>query len=158
MEKLIEKIEIYHFINYILPGTIFVAIFNKICINEFIDSNVVIAVVEYYFIGLILSRIGSIILQPIFQKIKLIKYADYNKYIQASEEDNKLEILQREANQYRTYVATFIILFIIQSYTCIVNKKFSIILIFFVGLIALFILAYKKQIKFIVNRVESNQN
>ena len=157
MEKLIEKIEIYHFINYLLPGTIFVAIFNKICINEFIDSNVVIAVIEYYFIGLILSRIGSIILQPIFKKTKLIKYADYNKYIQASEEDNKLEILQREANQYRTYIATFIILLIIQSYTCIVNRNFSIILILFVFFFVLFILAYKKQIKFIVNRVE-NQN
>ena len=155
MEKLIEKIEIYHFINYLLPGTIFVAIFNKICGNEFIDSNVVIAVIEYYFIGLILSRIGSVILQPIFKKAKLIKYADYNKYIKASEEDNKLEILQREANQYRTYIATFIILVIIQSYTCIVNKNFSIILILFVGLVALFTLAYKKQIKFIVDRIEN---
>ena len=96
-------------------------------------------------------------MQPIFKKTRLIKYADYNKYIQASEEDNKLEILQREANQYRTYIATFIILLIIQSYTCIVNRNFSIILILFVGLVVLFILAYKKQIKFIVNRVE-NQN
>ena len=113
MENIIEKIEIYHFINYLLPGTIFVAIFNKICGNEFIDSNVVLAIIEYYFIGLILSRIGSVILQRIFKKAKLIKYAEYNKYIKASEEDNKLEILQREANQYRTYIATFIILLII---------------------------------------------
>ena len=94
-------------------------------------------------------------MQPILKKAKLIKYADYNKYIKASEEDNKLEILQREANQYRTYIATFIILLIIQSYTCIVNKNFSIILILFVGLVALFTLAYKKQIKFIVDRIEN---
>lgn len=155
MEKIVEKIEIYHFINYLLPGTIFIAILNKICRNEFLDNNIVIAVIEYYFIGLILSRIGSVILQPIFKKTKFIKYADYNKYIKASEEDNKLEILQREANQYRTYIATFIILTIIQSYTCIVNKNFSMILILFVGLAILFTLAYKKQIKFIIDRVEN---
>lgn len=62
MEKIIEKIEIYHFINYLLPGTIFVAIFNKIFENNFFDSNIVIAVIEYYFIGLILSRISSVLL------------------------------------------------------------------------------------------------
>lgn len=155
MEKIIEKIEIYHFINYLLPGTIFVAILNKIYENEFLDSNVVIAIIEYYFIGLILSRIGSVILQPIFKKVKFIKYVDYNKYIKSIEADNKLEILQREANQYRTYIATFIILTIVQSYTCIVNKKFSMILILFVGLATLFTLAYKKQIKFIVDRIEN---
>ena len=155
MEKIIEKIEIYHFINYLLPGTIFVAILNKIFENNFFDSNIVIVVIEYYFIGLILSRIGSVLLQPIFKKTKIIKYADYNKYIKASKEDDKLEILQREANQYRTYIATFIILAIVQSYICIENKNFTIILVLFVGLAILFTLAYKKQIKFIVDRVEN---
>lgn len=155
MEKIIEKIEIYHFINYLLPGTIFVAIFNKIFENNFFDSNIVIVVIEYYFIGLILSRIGLVLLQPIFKKTKIIKYADYNKYIKASKEDDKLEILQREANQYRTYIATFIILAIVQSYICIENKNFTIILVLFVGLAILFTLAYKKQIKFIVDRVEN---
>lgn len=155
MEKIIEKIEIYHFINYLLPGTIFVAIFNKIFENNFFDSNIVIAVIEYYFIGLILSRISSVLLQPIFKKTKIIKYADYNKYIKSSKEDDKLEILQREANQYRTYIATFIILAIVQSYICITNKNFTIILVLFVGLAILFTLAYKKQIKFIVDRVEN---
>lgn len=155
MEKIIEKIEIYHFINYLLPGTIFVAILNKIFENNFFDSNIVIVVIEYYFIGLILSRIGSVLLQPIFKKTKIIKYADYNKYIKASKEDDKLEILQREANQYRTYIVTFIILAIVQSYICIVNKNFTILLVLFVGLAILFTLAYKKQIKFIVDRVEN---
>ena len=155
MEKIIEKIEIYHFINYLLPGTIFVAIFNKIFENNFFDSNIVIVVIEYYFIGLILSRIGSVLLQPIFKKTKIIKYADYNKYIKASKEDDKLEILQREANQYRTYIATFIILAIVQSYICIENKNFTIMLVLFVGLAILVTLAYKKQIKFIVDRVEN---
>ena len=94
-------------------------------------------------------------MQPIFKKTKIIKYADYNKYIKASKEDDKLEILQREANQYRTYIATFIILAIVQSYICIENKNFTIILVLFVGLAILFTLAYKKQIKFIVDRVEN---
>ena len=155
MEKIIEKVEVYQFINYLLPGTIFVAIFSKIYRNEFIDNNVIIAVIEYYFIGLILSRIGSLILEPILKKTKLIKYTDYNKYIEVSKIDNKLDILQREANQYRTYIAMFIILVIIQIYTCIKNKKFSINLIFFVGLVILFIAAYKKQTKFILNRVDN---
>lgn len=155
MDKIIEKIEIYHFINYLLPGTIFVAIFNKICGNEFIASNVIIAVIEYYFVGLILSRIGSVILQPIFKKVKLIKYADYNKYIDTSKSDNKLEILQREANQYRTYIATFVVLTAVQAYICFINKNFSVLLIVFVSLVILFILSYKKQIKFIVDRVEN---
>ncbi|MBR0492069.1 MAG: hypothetical protein IJJ82_08555 [Clostridia bacterium] len=157
MEKIIEKMEIYHFINHFLPGAVFVAIFNKIYENDFLDSNIIIAIIEYYFIGLVLSRIGSVVFQPVLRKIKIIKHADYNNYIKASKEDEKIDILQREANQYRTYIATFAILAIIQSYICIVDNTFAASLILFIGLTILFIFAYKKQISFIVERVENYQ-
>lgn len=152
MEKILEKIEIYHFINYLLPGIVFMVSFNNIYENEFISGNAVISAVEYYFIGLILSRIGSVILQPIFKKINFIKYADYEKYIKASDMDNKLEILQREANQYRTYIVTFTLLAIIQATTGNFSKSFWI----WIGISVLFIMAYKKQINFIVDRVEKS--
>lgn len=40
MEKIIEKIEVYHFINYLLPGIIFGTIFTEIIQNNFFNDNI----------------------------------------------------------------------------------------------------------------------
>ena len=81
MEKIIEKIEVYHFINYLLPGIIFGTIFTEITQKNFFNDNIILAIIEYYFVGLVLSRIGSIIIKPILEKLKIITCAKYSQYI-----------------------------------------------------------------------------
>lgn len=160
MEKIIEKIEVYHFINYLLPGIIFGTVFTEIIQKNYFNDNIVISIIEYYFVGLVLSRIGSIIIKPILEKLKIITCEkDYQQYICCCKTDNKVELLQREANQYRTYIAVFLCLTILEIYYSIVNKIFCKISILFLALTILFVLSYRKQLKFVLERLKyTNQN
>lgn len=154
MEKIIEKIEVYHFLNYLLPGIIFGAILTKIIQKNFFETNMVIATIEYYFVGLILSRIGSIIIKPVLEKLNIINCVQYEQYINCIKTDNKVELLQREANQYRTYISVFLCLTLFEIYYSFTNKTFYVLNILFFLLSILFILSYKKQLKFVIERIQ----
>ena len=71
MDNFFNKLENYNIFNYILPAIIF-DIGCKIYINLTIisTSNVVIAAFAYYFVGLVISRIGSLIIKPLLWKLK----------------------------------------------------------------------------------------
>ena len=73
MDNFFNKLENYNIFNYILPAIIF-DIGCKIYINLTIipTSNVVIAAFAYYFVGLVISRIGSLIIKPLLWKLKIL--------------------------------------------------------------------------------------
>lgn len=158
MEKIIEKLEIYQFINYIFPGVIFGTIFTKIIGENFLDNNIVIAIIEYYFIGLVLSRIGSVLIKPMLEKLKVVNFEQYEEFVKCGKKDDKVDLLQREANQYRTYIATFICLSVVEAYLCITNKTFYEIILLFIALVIIFILSYKKQTDFVIKRINAVSN
>ena len=115
MEKIIEKIGVYHFINYLLPGTVFITILSNILDTKIIvDGNIFVATIEFYFAGLLASRISSVVIKPIFEKIKMVKFVPYEEYIEAIKKDSKIELLQQEGNQFRVYIAVFLILFFVK--------------------------------------------
>ena len=156
MEKILEKIENYQFMNYLLPGIIFVSIYTRIVNISFFNINVIVGLVEYYFIGLVLSRIGSTIITSLLKKFNIIKNKNYEDYIESSKKDEKIDILQKEGNQYRTYAAMFLCLCFQQFYFLIFREEFYDIklLITFACLFILFIMSYRKQSIFIAKRVE----
>ena len=142
MENFLNKIETYNILNFLFPGIIFASILTSLIEKNIYSSSLMIAVFEYYFTGLVLSRIGSVVINPILEKIKVIKKENYKSFICKEEKDKKIEILQREANQYRTFVATFVCLFLVEIYNCIfvdLSKVNNII--YFIGLIILFTLS-----------------
>ena len=52
-------------------------------------ENLVYALIEYYFSGLVLSRIGSLIVSPILQKTKIIKKIEYRRFVEQEKNDDK---------------------------------------------------------------------
>ena len=152
MEEFLKHIETYNLMNYLFPGIIFGAMFSYIYGKNIYDTNVIIATFEYYFTGLVLSRIGSVIIKPILERLKIIESEEYKNYIE--KENDKINLLQRESNQYRTFIAVFIVLIIIEMNNCIFGDRTkSICIIYFSLLVILFILSYRKQNKFILNRI-----
>ncbi|MDO4282252.1 MAG: hypothetical protein Q4D02_01330 [Clostridia bacterium] len=156
MEEFIKKIETYNIINYLLPGIIFTIIFTYLTEINILNDNAGIAIVEYYFIGLVLSRIGSIIIKPILKGCKIIDEEKYEDFIDKEVKDEKIPILVREGNQYRTFIATFVVLIIIEINNIIQgNHDKWMTLITFITLIVLFILSYRKQLIFITKRIKN---
>lgn len=155
MGKFFDKMETYNILNFLFPGIIFASILTFLTEENIYSSSLIIATFEYYFTGLVLSRIGSIVINPIIEKTRVVKKEKYKNFICKEEKDKKIEILQREANQYRTFVATFVCLLLVEIYNCIfvdISKINTII--YFIGLIILFTLSYRKQVKFVIERLK----
>ena len=158
MEKIIEKMDSYNIFNYLLPGAIFDYMFEILFHMKLVQGNIVENLFVYYFLGMILSRIGSIIIGPICKKIKWVKFADYVDFIKASEKDDMVKLLSEVNNTYRTLLSGGIVLIVFKIYFFIVEKLSisndinKIIAIVFI--VVLFALSYRKQTKYFANRVK----
>ena len=158
MEKFLEKISSYSILNNLLPGSIFCYLLKLLYGIDITGEGVVDLLLFYYFIGIILSRIGSVLIEPICKEIKLVKYADYSQYLMASKVDEKIDILLETNNTYRTFLSLFFVLIItklyisfMEYYTILTEKSvFIIIIVLFI----LFAFSYRKQTKYIKTRVE----
>lgn len=157
MNQLLEKISSYNLFNNLFPGVLFVLIASNYTGYNFIQDDIVLGVFMYYFIGLIISRIGSLIIEPILKKIKYLNFVDYKHFQKASDSDSTISILSEVNNMYRTLTALFIIIIILKIYvslenslTFLLNFRYEIL----IGLLLLiFFLSYRKQTNYIVSRV-----
>jgi len=157
MEDLLNKISTYHIFNYLLPGTLFAGFGQLISNFTLVHDDVLIAVFLYYFYGMVISRLGSILLEPALKIIRFIKFAEYKEYVTASDKDPLVAELSETNNMYRTLCSLFlclIVLYILDMYSQL-DKVSSIYL--FVGLFVLFLFAYRKQTVYLVNRIRRNQ-
>ncbi len=158
MKDLIDKLSSYNIFNYLLPGVVFVAIANSFTKYNFVQTDIVIGVFLYYFIGLVISRIGSIV-EPILKWTGFVKFSEYRDYVDASHKDKLIEVLSESNNMYRTFLSLFLSLSFLKIYEALserfqyLNSHSSEIAI--VGLLALFAFSYRKQTAYITKRVAS---
>ncbi len=111
-----------------------------------------------YFIGLIISRIGSLVIEPLLSKMKFIKYAPYAEYLKAEQKDPKIKILLEKNNMYRTMISLLVSILLVKLYEYgtinieIINKLEVIIIISILLVILLF--SFRKQTKYIYKRIK----
>jgi hypothetical protein len=162
MKELLDKISSYNLFNYLLPGVIFVGIIKHLTSMDLVMENNFIGAFLYYFIGLIISRIGSLIIEPILKKWKIVNFSDYGDFISASKEDEKIALFSEVNNTYRTLISLSLILSLTILYDqLIVPLNIPIVWtssVLSVCLILLFTFSYKKQTGFINKRIEKFKN
>lgn len=159
MKELLDKLSSYNIFNNLFPGIVFVIITEKITNFNLIIDNNVLGVFVYYFYGLIISRIGSIIIEPILIKFNLVSYCKYSEFIKGSKIDAKIDLFSEINNMYRTIISLLfcvLFLFVLQH----VGDKFNSIYKFIPAssvlfLIILFMLSYRKQSNYINHRVNA---
>ncbi len=162
MKELIGRISNYNLFNYLFPGVIFTVVLNKISMYDLILENTFAGLFFYYFIGLVISRFGSLCIEPILKRASFIEFADYNDFISASKNDNKVELFSEINNIYRTLISMLLLLLIskifevIESNFLFMRDGVSYVLIF--ALIIIFTFSYKKQTKYISKRVDYDKN
>lgn len=107
---------------------------------------------------MIISRVGSIVIEPVLKTTKFVRFADYSKYVNKSKEDPLLSTLSEQNNTYRSLLSMFVLLAIVDNIELLKDKiiwlesHISTVLLF--GMIILFAFAYRKQTRYISNRVE----
>ncbi len=162
MKDILDKITSYHLFNYLIPGVLFVVIVDKFTMFSFIQEDLIIGAFVYYFIGLVISRFGSLVIEPVLKKISFLKFAKYTDFVSASKKDPSIDAFSEINNMYRTFVAMFILVGLTRLYQG-VEFKFPILVgwspyILISLLFIMFIFSYKKQTDYIRKRVESLSN
>jgi hypothetical protein len=157
MKDLIAKLSSYNLFNNLFPGVIFVAITEKMTSYSFLQNDIVVGFFVYYFIGLVISRVGSLVIEPLLQKVKFLKFVDYSDYKSACKSDTKLELLSEINNSYRAICSMLALLLVLKFYEWITNffpllKNYSITILVF-ALFIVFLYSYKKQTGYVVKSV-----
>jgi len=161
MKDLLDKISSYNIFNYFFPGVIFVVLSDKMTQYSFLQKDVLIGAFTYYFIGLVISRFGSLIIEPLLKIIGFLKFADYKIFIKASKNDEKIGLFSEINNMYRTICSVFLLLTLLKVYEFLelkypVLKYFNTYLLIAL-LFIMFLFAYQKQTKYIKKRIESQK-
>ena len=158
MDIILKKISSYQIVNYLFPGICFVWLSDILSLVKFNLSTYTIIekLFIYYFIGMTISRIGSIFIEKFLIYIKFIIYADYQKYIIAEKKDPKISTLLESNNNYRSFTSMMLIIILFFIYNYINQITCNNILIFIVLCIIfiLFLMSYKKQTAYIKKRVD----
>jgi len=147
--------------NYLFPGILFSVIAKEITTYNFLQTNILEGVFVYYFIGLTISRIGSLIIEPTLKNIRFVNFSEYKNYLSASKKDPKIELLSEINNMYRTITSAFIVLLLLKGYnlleTTVPQLRNWSVYILAVGLFILFLFSYKKQSSYISDRIKSSR-
>ena len=157
MDSLLSLLNEYELFNNIFPGIIFLYFSNLQNYIPILDKiDIYEKLFLYYFIGLIIGRIGSLFLEPLFKKLEIIKFADYSKFLKSEVKDSKIHMLVLVNNMYRSFCVVFLFSFFWLIYkndflfSTLLLKLLIILLLFF-----LFVYSYKKQTEYIKKRVEN---
>lgn len=159
MKQFLDKISSYNIFNYLVPGAIFTGLVGKLTSYSLIQENILIGLFFYYFIGLIISKIGSLTLEPLLRKLKFVKFTSYEDYIKASKLDPKIEVFSEQNDMYRSLCMLSMVLILLKIYDVVWGSRsldnVGLIFLFLIGLLVLFLFSYRKQThKYIVKRVK----
>lgn len=162
MTDLLQKISSYNLFNYLLPGILFSVALEKFGLVTFAHENLLIEAFIFYFIGLSISRFGSLITEPILKKIKFLKFAPYKDFVSASKKDAQIEIFSEANNTYRTLTSMLILLILFKAYSklelALPTLEAWRLWILLVLLLIMFLYSYKKQTEYISKRINISKD
>lgn len=159
LKLIIDNLSQYNFLTNILPGTVLCIILKYLVGYDLIPDDFYQAGIVFYFVGMVNSRVGSLVIEPILKAISWVKFAPYSEFLRAEKEDAKLTILSQENNVFRSYISLMFISILGYIYkNCSLDLRLSLnneSLVIIVILFVLFLFAYKKQTSFVRKRVEN---
>lgn len=159
MKDFMDKLSSYNLFNYLLPGVLFGVFAERLTSHHIIQDDVIITLFMCYFIGMCVSRIGSLIIEPILKATSFLRFAPYHEFVKASQKDAKLEILSEANNTYRTLLSLFVSLLLLMLFDGAMRllkvPQHASTMILCVLLALLFAWSYRKQTAYITNRIKA---
>ena len=161
MNELLTKLSSYNLFNYLLPGVLFAILASKMTPYDLLQKDIATGLFLYYFLGMVVSRFGSLVISPLLKSLKFVRFAEYKSFVVASKKDPQIEILSEVNNTYRTICSLFALLLLLKIYANIeaslrsLRERESTLLV--VLLLLMFLFAYRKQTSFIVKRISANE-
>ncbi len=159
MNSIIDKIGTYQILTNLFPGVFFSIGMKYMFGIDIFSNDIGYYVAECYFMGLIISRIGSILVVPICKKLKLIKHVNYSEYIIAAKGDPKIDVLSEMNNYLRSLLTCTIFMPVCYGIYCLYISLAWFHSVFpwgaIIFLVVLFATSYRKNTAFIIERIHS---
>ena len=159
--KLLDKLSSYQILNYLIPGSVFCVLLKHLVGYDIVHFSLVENVIICYFVGMVNSRLGSLVLYPILKKTKFIKEAEYPDFVTAEKKDSKITVLSDINNVFCSFANVMILLLCalgIKIIDCISNFLIgNINWIAIISIFILFLFSIRKQTKFVRDRIEANK-
>ena len=154
MSELIEKVSAYDLLNSLIPGGVLVYFMGLLGYFDISNVSIFFLCIFAYVLGVVGSRVGSNVLEPIAIKFKKIHH-DYGAYISAQKSDEKLTALTAISNMYRSLAGSLVVLallflgsFVPVMYRCELSIVYGVLCF------ALFYASWLKQERYIAKRIE----
>ena len=158
MEKFFDKLSSYNIFNNLLPGAVLCLLItpNTTWISR--DTNLLEDMLLFYFVGVVVSRFGSLVIEPLCRLFRITTFVPYPDYINAVKYDSKIDILSETNNMYRSLLSAIILSALLLCYYtlsihCKVLEQLKMFFLF-ITLIIMFAFSYSKQTQYIKKRVE----
>src|SRR5579863_3874075 len=161
MNELLTKLSSYNLFNYLQPGVLFAVLASEVTPYYLLRKDLVTGLFLYYFLGMVVSRFGSLVISPVLRGLGFVRFADYKSFVVASKKDPQMEILSEVNNTYRTLSSLFSLLLLLKICAKIeatfpwLREREALLLV--VILLIMFLFAYRKQTSFIVKRIKANE-
>lgn len=159
---IIDKLSQYNFLTNILPGTVLCIMLKCVVGYDLLQtSDWYLTGVICYFTGMANNRFGSVVIEPLCKWSHLVRFTPYRDFIKAEKEDKKITILSMENNVYRSYISVFVLTLLAYGYRLLADW-----IVFFYdikecvllsSLLILFCFSYRKQTRYVRERVETIQ-
>ena len=160
MKELFEKVSSYNLFNYLLPGIIFAYSAGDFAGHRLTKDNNFFNAFLYYFIGMIISCCGELVIEPLLRKVRFLRFSDYKHFVDASRKDEKINLLSEINNTYRTLIAMLILLVLVKAYNhyrLVWEISDTMTNLGSIGvLLLIFLFSYRKQTGFIRKRVANS--
>ena len=162
MENLLKAISKYEILNNLIPGVVFCVLARSLTSFDWIQAELLVGLIFYYFVGMVISRFGSIVIEPMLKWLKVIEFVPYQQFVTAAKVDDKIDVLSEQNNVYRTLVSMLLLLGLLAvlDWSSIANSipTYVASAALLVCLLLLFVIAYSKQTKYVTARVKNAEN
>lgn len=161
LKLLIDKLSQYNFLTNILPGTVLCIVLKYLVGYEiFITEDWYLMGIVFYFVGMVNNRFSSLVVEPLLKCTHFVRFAPYKDFVSAEKKDAKITTLSMENNVFRSYISVFVVSLLAYGYkyglTAVCPCQMSQELLLIILCLALFAFSYRKQTKYVKERVEAN--
>ena len=154
MDSLMKKMSAYDLINILMPGGVLTYFLGILGYIELEAASILYLVPIAFALGVIGSRVGSLLIEPLALKLKLVE-RDYASYVKAQAADERLSYLTAVSNMYRTFAGSIVVLAAL-ALGALVPHGFKPFLAIVYGVVALllFFWSWVKQEGYLARRVK----
>ena len=158
MGDFFSNLSSYNIFNYLFPGAILYGYLQFRGLAPNTEFSIIVSFFLLYFAGLVISRVGSLFLKRIIERMANIKEGNYKRYVAAAKKDSLVATFSEIANMYRSLVATMFLIPFLSIYGVWSGKvsglEFITDTIFSTALMGLFITSYGKQDRYLAKRID----